>query len=698
MKKSIVTFLSVGCFILGIGRSVCRGVTGTSQTGSDVAVFVNVNVVPMNKDTILSGQTLVVRNGIIESLGPKDKIPIPKEAQIIGGQGKYLLPGLADMHVHLGGTEELVLYLANGVTTVRNMWGTPQHLKWRDEIRAGVLLGPTIYTAGPLMDGEPPIWEGSTVISSAADALHAVEEQSKAGYDYIKVYNRLSQEAYDGILASAKKYGKPVVGHVPDSVGLMKVLSSGQQSIEHLTGYTTYIVRDDAPFRHDTLLSNRLRNYDFIDSAKIDGVVKATVASGVWNCVTLIVYQSFVPPSEALSLLERPEMKYVSPTTVASWDPTKNFRTKKLTEEDYRYFRKGDTLRSELTRKLHEAGALILLGTDAPNPFVVPGFSIHDELQNLIDAGFTPYEAIKSGTYDAARFFCALDTFGVIDVGRRADLILVEGNPLDDIKNLKRLTGVMVRGRWHPQADLQRQLDSLVAFYNAPKDRFVTLPPLEVVGKTISKGRYEIFYNDVVFAEERFVCGKTDDGTVLVISQQVSDPPYGQTIIERAQYDDAGSCISLWLERISDAGTERFQLLNGSERLVISGQRVDGTALQLKEQLPNGTIILGTSVTVFGMLWPQLRSLGENDSLVIEARSMTTFPMLDCRPRTLCVKQESMREPESGVPQTDIRYFGISVITKSESFAYRIGFSLDGNILSLTEIRQMGNIDYRRTE
>src|SRR4051812_34075948 len=219
--------------LLALGLLACTHAPSSplpAEEGSGEVAFVGVTVVPMDTERRVPDQTVVVRHGRIAEIGPSSTVQVPAGALRIDGQGRFLMPGLADMHVHLYTRDDLLLFLANGVTFVRNMWGAPYDLVWRARIEQGSLLGPTIYTAGPLLDGSPPIWNGSVVVETAADAERVVTGQKKAGYDFIKVYKKLLPEAYDAIAATAKREGMTFGGHVPAAVGLEHALAAGQRS------------------------------------------------------------------------------------------------------------------------------------------------------------------------------------------------------------------------------------------------------------------------------------------------------------------------------------------------------------------------------------------------------------------------------------------------------------------------------------
>ncbi len=420
--------------------------------------FVDVNVVPMDRERILPGRTVIVRGGRIVKIEPAETMHVPKNAHRIDGRGKYLMPGLADMHVHILSVDQLTLFVANGVTTVRNMVGTPVHLFWRDQIGKGDLLGPTIYTAGPMIDGSPPAFPFfSAVVKTPKQARRVVAVQKEAGYDFIKVFNGVPKDAYEALMEAAQTSDMQVVGHVPRTVGIERALAAGQRSLEHLIGYETYLERADSPTAGKMDFDSRGLAWHYLDEGRIADIVSKTREAGAWNCPTLTVHLMRLTRPEARRELNLPHMKYVNPGLRTAW----LLRSRGVSENVVESIRQGRRGRGMLVRALHDAGARILLGTDSTTSFVVHGFSIHDELKHLVDAGLTPYEAIKAGTRDAAEFFGALDEFGTVAAGRRADLILLDANPLEDVAHVKRRVGVMVRGRWFPQSGLQAKLDAL---------------------------------------------------------------------------------------------------------------------------------------------------------------------------------------------------------------------------------------------
>ena len=423
-----------------------------------VVAFANVNVIPMDSERVLEDQTVIVNDGKIELIGSSDRIEVPGGALIVDGRGKYLMPGLVDMHVHIMYENDMLLMIANGVTSARNMWGNtdkalqlglPDQLALRNQIEQGVLFGPTIYTAGPVMEGPPVFHPLASAIESPEVASESVAWQKAQGYDFIKVYDHLSPEAYQAIIEAARQEDIPVIGHVPFAIGLDGVLESGQATIEHMSGY----VDPDA--------------VEFIipQDQLVEYAVKTSQA-GVWNCVTMSEYpKSKETPAGFERLQNQPGMIYVSPATRMLSPFLYLMASKAHTYQGADYPERIADLNRQMVAALHQAGAGILLGTDAAQAYHLPGYSIHEELAFLTEAGLSPYEAIEAGTRNAAEAMGKLDEFGTIETGKRADLILLEDNPLNDVGNIQKRVGVMVRGRWTAEEGMQSILDELANSY-----------------------------------------------------------------------------------------------------------------------------------------------------------------------------------------------------------------------------------------
>jgi imidazolonepropionase-like amidohydrolase len=422
-----------------------------------VTAFVDVTVVPMDRERKLTGQTVIVRGDRIVEIGPTGKVKVPEGGVRVDGKGKYLIPGLAEMHAHIPGGQAtdavvertLFLYVAGGITTVRGMLGHPRHLELRARTAKGELLGPTIYTSGPSLNG-------NTVPDPAA-AVRLVAEQKAAGYDLLKIHPGVGREAFDTLAAAAKRAGIPFAGHVPEAVGIDRAIAARYSTIDHLDGYIEGMLRDGATLTAEQSAFFGLNLGEQLDEAKMARLVADTKRAGVWNVPTEVLMENLIVGGTSQELLQRPEMRYVAPETRNQWAEVKDGMLSE-TGSSAESARRTIEMRRKLIKALHSAGAGLLLGSDAPQIFNVPGFSTHRELESLVAAGLTPYQALETGTRNVATFFGTTKETGTIERGKRADLILLDADPLADIRNTSRRAGVMVRGKWLPQSEIDERL------------------------------------------------------------------------------------------------------------------------------------------------------------------------------------------------------------------------------------------------
>jgi hypothetical protein len=431
-----------------------------------VVAFQNVNVIPMDSERVLEDQTVIVRDGVIELIGDSAQVQVPNEAFIVDGQGKYLIPGLVDMHVHVINENELLLFAAHGVTSVRNMWGGmngTDHLGWRAQIEAGEMFGPTIYTSGPVMEGPPKTMPLMDVYADPESAIKAVSQQIDQGYDFIKVYDYIDLPTYDAIVEKAQARGVMVIGHTPKKVGLDRVLSSGQVTIEHLSGF----------------IDNDAGEY-IIPESDLPKYATMTAEAGTYICPTIAVYQMYVPNKELHLLEGRPEMALISPGMKFLWQYFSRPGAMGNVTFQGDYPARINEMFLNTTRIMHDHDVKFILGTDSDNPYLVPGASLLDELDYLIEAGFSPYEALETGTHNAAEAMGKLDEFGTIEPGKRADLILLDSNPLENVTATRERSGVMLRGRWLPESELQSYLDEMMESFKP--NWFERIWPLVLVG------------------------------------------------------------------------------------------------------------------------------------------------------------------------------------------------------------------------
>ena len=434
--------------------------------------FVDVNVVPMDSERVVPGQSVLVEGERIVSIGPFASVALPADATRIDGRGKYLMPGLADMHIHIppeGSDEataakEFLLFVAHGVTTARVMIGQPEHLALRDKIARGELLGPSLYVAGPPLGIKAGTLPGVPEIKTLDDARRVPAEQKKAGYGYVKLLDDLTLEQYDAIFAGAREAGIPVVGHVPDSVSLEHVLAMKQDSIEHLGGYVEALIPAAIRSKPDLRLRDIL---GVLEEARIPELAAATKQAGIPNVPTLYFWSALVSADSPEALAKRPGLEFVSKKEQEGWaEQRRKAIARDLSPLDYAHFHQ---VRARITKALADAGATILLGTDSPDSYNVAGVAVHEELSRLVAAGLTPYQALRGGTRAAAEFVQAEKEFGTVAPGLRADLLLLDANPLSDVRNLRRRAGVMVRGRWLPGAQLDQKLAALATDAGAGK-------------------------------------------------------------------------------------------------------------------------------------------------------------------------------------------------------------------------------------
>lgn len=649
---------------------------------------IDVNVVPMDNERIVPHQTVIIDNGRIVKIEDSSKIVPPRDIVQIAGQGRYLMPGLADMHTHTWAIADFTLFLANGVTAIRNMWGSPRHLLWRRRIARAELLGPTIFTAGPIIDGNPPIWNTSKPVVSPQEAREEVAEEKKLGYDFVKVYNRLSLDAYEAIIESARDLGLPVAGHVPTAVGLQTALKSGQ-TIEHLTGYIDAMEADDSPMKGKLDRASRRVAVNYLDEGKLSGIVQATIAANVWNCVTLIVTRKFVPLKQAQELLRGPIMRFVPPAWLASWDPSTDFRMKDLTDADFELLRKADEVKTNITRKLHDAGAKILLGTDNPNPFVVPGFSIHEELRNLVDAGLSPYEAIKAGTKDAAEFLNALSDFGTVEVGKKADLILLRSNPLEDVENVSKRVGVMVHGEWYTEAELQDMLEKLVGTYILDERRLATAfsPPL---GQNESVSRYAVKSTDTSLGEERLLIRESRTGHILTLQQILNAPPDLDNFKMQLELDRDWIPLSLDFQSSTSEGKSVVHVRRVEDTAVITGTWPNGENILLEKKLPRDYLLGSSMFGSYLLIGKRAERLGVGDKMELKMLRLETDPEMSFMETTFQIERKPDSKRTFAGESRTVRVYSVHETTSSASFYDTIIINEQGRMVSLERVEQMG--------
>jgi hypothetical protein len=464
----MLRWLFISGVVLSCAACVSTPVSGPQEPGSvaEVVAFINANVIPMDEERLLRNQTVVTARGTILELGPSSEVKVPHGALSIDATGRYLIPALADMHVHLLSEAWNIMlppdvqrmgseipnesfmfpFLANGVTMVQSMSATPEEIILRERINRGELLGPRLILA-PMIDGPDKAWPPplSTWVRTAPEAREAVRRAKSDGYDKIKVYSFLSRESYDAIISTAADLEMDVIGHIPMSLSLDYILKAGQKLIAH----------------SEELAKHAGGNHD---AANIAGTAQRMAAHGVWMTPTLVTTRSilevFADPDR---LLGRPEAAYFGhPMQQGVW----SF----ITENLYRPIpaQARATIRADfdgfqrpLTTEFHQLGGKLMTGTDALFPGLVPGFAVQRELEELVGVGLTPYQALRTSTTAPFEYLGEIDRAGTIEPGKQTDLILLDANPLEQISAASRISGVLVRGRWIGREEIEAKMQEL---------------------------------------------------------------------------------------------------------------------------------------------------------------------------------------------------------------------------------------------
>ena len=437
----------------------------------DLLVLTGVTIVDVRTGTLLPDQTVVIDRNRIDSVGPGKSAKYSRRARSISAKGLFLIPGLWDMHVHLAFGDwfpdaqdiSLALFVANGVTGVRDMGSELDTLQnWREEIEAGRLVGPRILTSGPMLDGPKPRFPSSVAIATPEDGRHAVADLKRRGADFIKLQSLIPREAVFAIADEAKKQEIPFAGHVPDAMRASEMSAAGMKSFEHLIG----IFEGSSPDEDEFLKGNKTegRFLASYDPARAAALATLLAKNQTWQCPTL-VWERGGNLIDVTDFAKDARAKYVP----ASW---KNKTWKRFTGEITQGYGTDDLATRkrflakelEVVQLLHKSGVPFLAGTDTPpGVYIFPGFSLHEELQRFVAAGFTPLEALQTATLNPARFFGMEEQFGAVQKGAFADLVLLNANPLTDISNTQKISAVIVNGKYFSNKDLEKMLAGVEA-------------------------------------------------------------------------------------------------------------------------------------------------------------------------------------------------------------------------------------------
>ncbi len=432
MKRLFILFISL-CAISLFSQDMI-------DSNKQEIVFESVNVIPMDTEQVLENYDVVIQGGVIADMGPTRKIKYSKQAHVIPAKGKYLIPGLVEMHAHVPQTEELepmveviTLFAVNGVTTIRGMLGHIKHLELKAKIETGEIIGPTLYTSGPSFNGNSA--------KTPKETAEMVQEQFSMGYDFLKIHPGVPLASFEALVKTARKEKIPFAGHVPAEVGIWKAIDSDYQSIDHLDGMVEGLIPNLKSLSEDQVGLFGVYGADKVDLSLLPKMMKVLRDHNVWLVPTEALAERWMAfDKTSKELADAPEMKYIDAKTTENWISAHEDILKKSTAEGYKKYL---ALRRKLILDCHKNGVRIAAGSDAPQVFNVPGFSLHRELQYYVNAGLTPFEALQTATINGAAYFDR-PTCGLVMVGGIADLVLLNGNPLTDIKQTQNIEGVMM--------------------------------------------------------------------------------------------------------------------------------------------------------------------------------------------------------------------------------------------------------------
>lgn len=446
------------CLLLALLTGYVPEVFSQSPESSGELAFTNVTVISMESDRAIENQTVIVNEGRITQIGNTKKIEVPKSARVIDGTGKFLIPGLTEMHAHLPPVENeeqikhvLALFALNGITTIRGMLGHPKHLQIRSQLAKGEIFGPTLYTTGPSLNGMS--------VTAPEQGAAMVRQQKQAGYDLLKLHPGLNRIEFDSIVSAAKSVGIPFAGHVSFGVGVWRAIDAGYSTIEHMDGFVEGLVPGIEKMAEQQTGVFGMLVADQVDEARIPDLVQALKSKNISIVPTQSLFEKWMNPDYKIDFATLPEAVYMDKKVIDAWTMQRTgvLSNPASSVENQKAF---VSLRRKLLKACYDNGVTILLGCDAPQVFNVPGFSTHDELEFLVRAGMSPYDALRAGTVNVARHFGKSDE-GVIRVGAVSNLILLSGNPLQDITKTKSISGVMLGRQWLSRATIDESLQKL---------------------------------------------------------------------------------------------------------------------------------------------------------------------------------------------------------------------------------------------
>jgi len=414
-------------------------------------LITNVNVVDIKSGEILKNKTIAIDSNRITAIYDKE-IFGSDSTIVIDGKGKYLIPGLWDMHTHykLGHVYLDPLLIANGITGIREMWDdTPEFVKIPQKTQPEGLVSPDVYLSGDIIDGNPPNFQGSLVVTTPEEAVDAVQKQIDKKVDFIKVYSNLTEECFLAIAKEAKKMNIPFAGHIPNRVSIYTAIEAGMASSEHLYGFLNACSSVDTS--NEALIST-------FSESRFDSLCTILAKSSMWICPTLTVNRSMSSLNDSIFINDN-RIVYLPGFVLEAWNQMLSLYTKIEIDNFANSQRVRYLFELSLIGKMNEKGVKFIAGTDFPNPYVFPGFSLHDELSLMVKGGMPSLDALRSATINPAIFMNKKTDFGSIEVGKLASLVLLNKNPLENIENTKTIETVIVRGKVYSRKALDLLLE-----------------------------------------------------------------------------------------------------------------------------------------------------------------------------------------------------------------------------------------------
>lgn len=436
-------------------------------TGQNIPVpgtaFIGVNIIDPGTKKIIKDQTVYIEQSFIKQVGKSSEVVLPNNAIRVEARGKYLMPGLAEMHAHTPVpdstgdytllSQTLFLYFANGITTIRGMLGQPFHLAIKQELFMRNLSNATpdlMFTSSPSLNGN--------TVPDIATAERLVREYKSKGYHFLKIHPGIKRQVYDAIVRTAREVGIDFAGHVPVEVGIVHALESGQKTIDHLDGYIEAMAPPLADLNQNGFFGFNVT--DQVDLKKLKSLVQLTRKSKAWLVPTQSLFTRWFSPEDPNKMINEKEISYMPARTRYSWLQSKTslLKNELYTQDRYNRFL---AIRKKILHAMYKGKVNLLLGSDAPQVMNVPGFSIHHEMKTWSEAGIPNWAILQAGTSSVARFFDVQSYSGSIASGKYANLILLDKNPVKDIQNINSISGVMATGKYYSKQMIEDRLLSI---------------------------------------------------------------------------------------------------------------------------------------------------------------------------------------------------------------------------------------------